>query len=360
MKSLLAILLCCTASGQLSAVVERENVAISESFLSAGVLGYLGGRLDQLDAAGHSGASSFFVSFRDQPRSAIEYVIVNHIAPRVFGRNGFAYEVGQGLAGAEWWIQYRNSSSPKEYHLDTAISYCEKHGMAPASNCPFYPRIGSVFYLGNDGGPTVIFNQTMTDRGLSPTLSTFVSVVPPKLNRMLLFKGSLLHGVIGDDENKTRRTLLINYWYDKTAGSEQTVVLEDEPVHIRHVEELVIAEGGPDPLFYTPVTFQSERSFAADFDIWRSQRVPAQLYASIESLVVENSAHSLSLFSLDSSPFNIAFQDNHINGHFDFIFSTLGVKDFVVGNWVLWELSRANGTFKIASLDRGRYLDYYV
>jgi hypothetical protein len=64
--------------------------------------------------------------------------------------------VKDGFSGAEWWIQTRNVDSPKEYHLDTAITWCRDNGWPPEllPSCCYYPEIGSVIYITDEGGPT--------------------------------------------------------------------------------------------------------------------------------------------------------------------------------------------------------------
>ena len=62
----------------------------------------------------------------------------------------------KGFLGVEWWSQQRDSMDPKEYHMDTAITWCRDNGWPDEllSNCHFYPAIGSVVYLTDEGGPT--------------------------------------------------------------------------------------------------------------------------------------------------------------------------------------------------------------
>ena len=103
----------------------------------------------------HAGTTSFYISFQQQyARTSIEYVILNMIVPQLFGSVKQAIE--RGILGAEWWIQTRNSDNPKEYHMDTAITWCRDNGwdatLLPA--CHFYPSIGSVYYLDDYGGAT--------------------------------------------------------------------------------------------------------------------------------------------------------------------------------------------------------------
>jgi hypothetical protein len=55
---------------------------------------------------------------------------------------------------------------------------------------------------------SVVFNQSTHLRGLWPPLPSEVAVVYPHPNRLLLFRGSLLHGVLVseiDDRKRERK-----------------------------------------------------------------------------------------------------------------------------------------------------------
>ena len=54
------------------------------------------------------------------------------------------------------WIQHRETATPKEYHYDSALTWCRDNGWKAdeLQHCPFYPQIGSIFYLTATGGPT--------------------------------------------------------------------------------------------------------------------------------------------------------------------------------------------------------------
>jgi len=173
--------------------------------------------------------------------------------------------VADGYLGAEWWTQTRSSDDPKEFHLDTAITWCRDNGW-PAdmlTACHFYPTVGSVFYLSDLGGPTVVFNQTMGERGMTPALPGEVVLVEPRANRLLLFKGNRFHGVMRpiDGGQHRRETLLVNYWSsfllsvislwrfmyslllslrrEKTAGETTTPVIATEKLMIQKSTQIL-------------------------------------------------------------------------------------------------------------------------
>lgn len=94
-----------------------------------------------------------------------------------------------------------------------------------------HPIVSSVLYLTDEGGPTVVFDQTL-ERSSDSTAAESVAeawpeapaqalVCAPAKNRMLLFDGRLLHGVLhrpGGPAASLRRTLLINWWAHRPPG----------------------------------------------------------------------------------------------------------------------------------------------
>lgn len=101
-------------------------------------------------------------------------------------------------SGAEWWTQQRAEDDPKEYHMDTAITWCRDNGWPDdlLSACFFYPAIGSIVYLTDEGGPTAVFNQTPGIFGMEPLVPSEVALIFPKRNRLMLFNGAKYHGVM--------------------------------------------------------------------------------------------------------------------------------------------------------------------
>ena len=139
--------------------------------------------------------------------------------------------------------------------MDTAITWCRDAGWDPAliEACHFYPSVGSVFYLSDEGGPTAVFNQSSSSIGLDPLVPNEIGLVHPKTNQQLLFKGNSYHGVMHPphktpleldlelegsdpdpnpdqpDSRSIRKTLLINYWgNDRKAGESATLTLPPE------------------------------------------------------------------------------------------------------------------------------------
>ena len=85
-----------------------------------------------------------------EPNVGLNYI---WIALVPFRAECVAYTMSSMSAG---WIQYRETESPKEYHYDSALTWCRDNGWTQEQlgHCPFYPQIGSIFYLTAAGGPT--------------------------------------------------------------------------------------------------------------------------------------------------------------------------------------------------------------
>ena len=287
------------------------------------------------------GADSFFIPFTaplPAPRSLMELLILEHLAPAALGDLAHARD-RWGFVGAEWWVQAREDGPaapasapasastppqrPKEYHFDTAITWCRDNGWPKVmlEACHFFPAVGSVFYLsgaddsddgggggGDCGGPTVVFNQSRKGRSTWPPLPTEVAVVRPRANRLLLFRGSLYHGVLhalgapacggGAAPRPCKRvTLLVNYWFNKTAGESHTPLLplEDRlmaaarktlaalvpaPVENHTVAAAnQTASGGPQAVAL--LTVADARDFRADFSQWQQQCLPTDFSAAL-------------------------------------------------------------------------------
>lgn len=82
--------------------------------------------------------------------------------------------------------------------MDTAITWCRDNGWPNdlLSACFFYPAIGSIVYLTDEGGPTAVFNQTPAIFGMEPLVPSEVALIFPKRNRLMIFNGAKYHGVM--------------------------------------------------------------------------------------------------------------------------------------------------------------------
>ena len=114
----------------------------------------------------------------------------------------------ESFAGCEFWIQDVCSDElPKAYHTDCDQPRFDENAGEFVKN---HPLVSTVFYATDLGGATVVFDDSLK--------STKRAVVSPKVNRVLAFRGDLVHGVCKGplyDENGClyqRVTLLVNFW----------------------------------------------------------------------------------------------------------------------------------------------------
>lgn len=109
---------------------------------------------------------------------------------------------------AEWWAHCRPHPHGHQLHFDS-----DNEGMDGVRN----PIVSTVLYLSEGvGGPTLMTNQHLEDTKLAAR----GWLAFPKLNRLVVFDGSYLHGVIPDrfqaleegGGGGRRVTLMIAFW----------------------------------------------------------------------------------------------------------------------------------------------------
>merc|ERR1712166_187317 len=105
--------------------------------------------------------------------------------------------------GGEWWVQLRKTNENIGFHVD------KDEGVASEEQWMKMPALSTVTYLTDEGGPTLVF---------------------PKKNRHILFRGNLQHGVVGEFGEKgvdiKRVTFLVNWW-DKKPMSPYCMSIDD-------------------------------------------------------------------------------------------------------------------------------------
>jgi hypothetical protein len=132
---------------------------------------------------------------------------------------------GKEIKGGEWWIQRRgNTNATINFHWDKDV------GLKILKGENSYPVVSTVTYLGDTGGPTLVFNQTEEEVNQSeqedqqggqilPAIPDFSFLVHPRTNRHIQFDGRLYHGVVGQlaqqRAKKARYTLLVNWWVSR-------------------------------------------------------------------------------------------------------------------------------------------------
>jgi hypothetical protein len=121
---------------------------------------------------------------------------------------------------AEWWAHCRPHSSGHQLHFDS-----DDEGRGGVRN----PIVSTVIFLSTSnriGGPTLVTNQAFVSRKLADR----GWLAHPADNRIVMFDGSVLHGVIpghgvpdqqlqheGDGGDGRRITLMIAFWKDAIA-----------------------------------------------------------------------------------------------------------------------------------------------
>ncbi|KAK3270770.1 hypothetical protein CYMTET_20847 [Cymbomonas tetramitiformis] len=132
--------------------------------------------------------------------------------------------------GIDWFVQARQDSSPKEYHIDTDTTLLNKHDLR------ICPDTSSIYYITGGAGPTVIFNQTFNEFGLTPRIPQQVAIAWPTSNKLVAFQGDLYHGVLRHPKPKgkipLRKTLIINWWKERRPLEAQDL----DPTYFREVE----------------------------------------------------------------------------------------------------------------------------
>jgi hypothetical protein len=120
------------------------------------------------------------------------------------------------------------SAAIGRFHTDkcAALQPAEIAADSEARVVEAHPLVSSVLYLTGEGGPTAVFDQLLEscDCGTlaRPTVPAQVLVSAPSSNRLLLFDGRLLHGVLHRPNGPAaglRRTLLINWWEERPRGA---------------------------------------------------------------------------------------------------------------------------------------------
>eukprot|EP00941_MAST-03F_sp_MAST-3F-sp1_P003979 g3979.t1 len=116
---------------------------------------------------------------------------------------------------AEWWAHKRPHCSGHQMHYDS-----DAEGES-AGDGPRHPLVSTVIYLTDEiGGPTLVTTQER--RGSEPELLASHGWFSfPKLNRVSMFHGSMLHGVVpgrgipaSSSEKNRRITLMVAFWED--------------------------------------------------------------------------------------------------------------------------------------------------
>ena len=104
---------------------------------------------------------------------------------------------------AEWWLHQRPHTTGHQLHYDT-----DEESLRDGRGQALCPIASTIMYLESEvGGPTVIIDQRVGEGHLGARCS----LVGPKVNRLAVFDGRLLHGESIDASiNMGRRISLTN------------------------------------------------------------------------------------------------------------------------------------------------------
>lgn len=175
----------------------------------------------------YSEGCTYFIKASESSRCSLE-----HIALSIFQHHtsGMA-DIDASNSGAEWWTQVIDSRDDIGFHWD------RDYGVEEETGQHIYPDFGTVTYLSDNGGPTVVMNKIGGDddtHDITGDIDEFIAS-KPMFGKHLLFGGNLLHaapssliededeeddGESDDDESGSeddpncvfRVTLLVNVW----------------------------------------------------------------------------------------------------------------------------------------------------
>jgi hypothetical protein len=139
--------------------------------------------------------------------------VLEHLKRIAFGSGARAAALG--VKGAECWVQVKSSGEDLAPHFDKDERLAFVTGGADLR----FPLLSTVTYISDNGGPTIVLNQTLSSDGerLQPAVPYAGAIVFPRKGRHLLFPGGYFHGVRGDlalvdRPSVARVTFLVNWW----------------------------------------------------------------------------------------------------------------------------------------------------
>lgn len=153
---------------------------------------------------------SYHYTLADPPKNLVEQTILE-IRPLVRR----VYPEMKSVIGAEWWVHKRGTGGGHQLHFDLDERHLNSGNGVRSALCT------SILYLtgGSCFGPTLV-----TDQHLKAGLAKNGWLVHPKANRMVIFDGSQLHGVIPGRpldkvsteklNNLPRVTIMIAWWIE--------------------------------------------------------------------------------------------------------------------------------------------------
>jgi hypothetical protein len=145
------------------------------------------------------------------PTNVVEQVILT-LRPRL--------PQGRRIIGVEWWLS-------RMYTTDVQVDFHQDRDekLALATGRLVHPRVSSVLFLNRVRGGALAITEELPDPdnpSLAPAGMDF-ALVAPRPNRLVLFDGTLTHGVLDADNqvphgrlpgrSRLRLTLAMNWWH---------------------------------------------------------------------------------------------------------------------------------------------------
>ncbi|CAE6936935.1 unnamed protein product [Symbiodinium sp. CCMP2456] len=189
------------------------------------------------------------------------------------------------IAGVEYWARVRSVNLGAGFHYDEAVDADDINSEWVHGN-PWRPQWSSVFYLSDEGGPTVVLDQLHDHDGrLAPTLPRKGYLCMPRTNRLVLFRADLHHGSlpldIWLDSEQTRRVFVFNFWrrhapepphcqrlnFQQHPAMRRHVLTSDEAAALQAVESSRFEDGrdGPSPVRQKVLSRPEELPHSSDF-----------------------------------------------------------------------------------------------
>lgn len=146
-------------------------------------------RLSSLEHQPNTEEYSYWLPIKDgklpAPRSIVEQAI-NYIY-----ENRMPCST-QDFVGVEWWIHNRDPTTYMSMHFD------KDEGFFVRNQVLRHPKLSSVYYVNDKGGPTLVVDQWCThdNKKLIPKEPLRGIATNPRNNQILFFPGDRLHGVL--------------------------------------------------------------------------------------------------------------------------------------------------------------------
>lgn len=137
----------------------------------------------------YSVGATYFLKANDLPKCNLE-----QLAKQVFDFHTTGMELDPNNSGAEWWTQVIDSRDDIGFHWD------RDYGAEEVDGTHIYPNLGTVTYLSDLGGPTLVFNKTGTADSSVPIvgLADSFTASKPIMCKHITFNGALLHAAPSD------------------------------------------------------------------------------------------------------------------------------------------------------------------